>query len=222
MDYKKLVTVDYSIPRCKRRPRGQGQSQGTLYPITIKSSNSSRVLIHYIGYGPEHDEWRNLEDIEKLQSPCMTLEEYDFYQELAMRIKSTLLAKRKANPVTRIDMPFDRAAFEGGLKSHGQVKQYSRGTHRYKIAHYSDIEDLLGKNWHYRGVNSAGDFCYAILETVEFYLYHRRPLIHYIANEHGKPIQTSTPRGYMLVFKFVRGDGTKSEFGRNREIFPAA
>ena len=139
----------------------------------------------------------------------MTLEEYDFYQELAMRIKSTLLAKRKANPVTRIDMPFDRAAFERGLKSHGQVKQYSRGTHRYKIAHYSDIEDLLGKNWHYRGVNSAGDFCYAILETVEFYLYHRRPLIHYIANEHGKPIQTSTPRGYMLVFKFVRGDGTK-------------
>lgn len=116
-------------------------------------------------------------------------------------------------------MPFDRVAFEDGLKSHGQVKQYYRGTHHYRIAQYCDLDDILGQNWHYRGVNNAGDFCYTILETVEYYLYHRRPLIHFIANEHGQPIQTSTPRGYMLIFKFVRGDGTKLEFGKNKEIF---
>ena len=32
-------------------------------------------------------------------------------------------------------------------------------------------------------------------------------MIHYVADQHGEPIQTSTPWGYMLVFSFVRGDG---------------
>ena len=35
-------------------------------------------------------------------------------------------------------------------------------------------------------------------------------MFHYVADQHGQPIQTSTPRGYMLVFSFVRGDGVPS------------
>ena len=37
--------------------------------------------------------------------------------------------------------------------------------------------DLLGKRWHNRVVNVNGDFSYAILETIRFYLIQPRPLL---------------------------------------------
>lgn len=47
-----------------------------------------------------------------------------------------------------------------------------------------------------------------------FYLCHKRPLIQYVPNGNQNPTRVSTPQGYALVFKYVRGDGTPSQFGK--------
>ena len=41
---------------------------------------------------------------------------------------------------------------------------------------YQDLNHLLGVDWHFRGINENGDFCYVILDTLELYLYRRRPI----------------------------------------------
>lgn len=84
---------------------------------------------------------------------------------------------------------------------------------------YEELNHLLGPKWHYRGINAAGDFSYVILESVEYYLYHQRSIVHFIPDDDGKPLKTIMLYGYMLMFKFVRGDGTPSEFGNHSSIF---
>ena len=86
------------------------------------------------------------------------------------------------------------------------------------ITLFDDLDSLFGRNWQYRGLNELGDFCYVINETVDFYLYKKRPLIQYIDQE-GIPTKVSVPRGYALIFKFVHGDGTASHFGKLSGIF---
>jgi hypothetical protein len=48
------------------------------------------------------------------------------------------------------------------------------------------------------------DFCYVILNTVEFYLYHRRPLKEFVLSD-GKMKEICRRMGDMLVFCFVKG-----------------
>ena len=51
-------------------------------------------------------------------------------------------------------------------------------------------------------------------------MYKREPLKEYIpSNDFEEPILTSRDLGYMLIFSFVRGDGTKFDFGKDRSIF---
>ncbi len=38
---------------------------------------------------------------------------------------------------------------------------------------------IIIQNWHFCGQNALGDFCFVILETVEFYLHRRAPLLEY-------------------------------------------
>ena len=100
----------------------------------------------------------------------------------------------------------------------GKFKRLVRRVEHYTIDAYSDLDSLLGCNWHYRGLNSAGDFCYVMCGTVEFYLYRKRPLVYYVVKEE-KPTKTCVPQGYCLVFKYVRGDGPPSQFGKIDEVF---
>ena len=77
-------------------------------------------------------------------------------------------------------MPFDRIEFNGGLRTRGMKKRSIRGIDHYTIAKYQDLNGLLGDNWHYKGLNINGDFCYVLLDTVEYYLYKRRPMKEFI------------------------------------------
>ena len=70
----------------------------------------------------------------------------------------------------RIDLPFDCIKFDGGLRLGGKEKSVCMV---YSITRF---QDLLGINWHFQGINVNGNFCYVILNTVEYYLYHRRSL----------------------------------------------
>ena len=84
----------------------------------------------------------------------------------------------------------------------------------YTIVHYSDLDEALGSKWFIRGLNESGDFCYAILGTVRFYLRERPPLKDYIPSKDGVVKQVVYSQGHSLVFIFIRGDGVSSDFSK--------
>ena len=212
-DYKKLS--DVVLPRAKRSDCG---SKSKLYAVSVveRQPEHRRVKIHYMGYGVQHDEWRDEEEIIVLEDPSPR--PFSLYMELGDRIKQGLNSGRKVSPIVRVDMIFDKVQFDGGLKQCGVLVRTLHGTERYRINHYRDLNSLLGRNWHIRGLNSNGDYCYVVLETVEFYLHKRQPLQEFFPAQ-GKPLCNPRDLGYMLTFSFVRGDGTPSDFGKNKEIF---
>ena len=106
----------------------------------------------------------------------------------------------------RIDMPFDKKVFCQGLQHKGTESRIVRGITYYKICTYKDLDELLGHSWHYWGINSADDFCYVVLDTVEYHLNRRKPLIQYVPDENGKPVLSKAPQGHALIFSFVRGE----------------
>ncbi len=88
-----------------------------------------------------------------------------------------------------------------------------RGHHVYTIANYKDLDDLLGEQWHMRVANVFGDFSYAILTTIRFYLTRPRPLLDFKVSEGSAGelefVPVYTEQQMALVFQFVRGDGNK-------------
>ena len=63
-------------------------------------------------------------------------------------------------------MVFDKKIFDEGLKTGGVLKTTIGGVKHYKVSLYSDLDSMLGSKWHYRELNSTGDFCYVILDKV--------------------------------------------------------
>ena len=143
---------------------------------------------------------------------------FSLYSELCHAIKKALVSGRKESPHVRIEMPFDKLQFTGGLKTYSTSLRVYRGIERYKITSYKDLNPLLGQNWHFRGINPNGDFCYVILDTLEFYLHKRKSLKEYLPSS-GSPIMSERELGYALVFTFVRGDRTPAMFGKDKSIF---
>ena len=107
-------------------------------------------------------------------------------------------------------LELDKLMFDGGLKARG----VSVGSGKFTIRQHSDLQDILGANWYYRGLNGHGDFCYVILQSVRYYLYKRRPLADYQPLQESQELCSKTvlQPGYMLAFDFVRGDGTREDF----------
>lgn len=196
--------------------------ENDLFPIEVIDENSTHYRVHYVGYSTSYDEWKEKGDIVSItdedaddQEPM--IKRFSLYGELATKIKQALNGNRKGSPVIRIDIPFDKLEFDGGLGLLGTKKRYVRGIQHYSIANYQDLNSFLGMNWHYRGINHNGDFCYVILNTIEFYLYKRRPIKEYIPSNPIKPQTLSI--GHMLVFCFVQNNGTPSQFGTDASIF---
>jgi len=99
---------------------------------------------------------------------------YNFYEELRWHIKNALSTRRDLD--VRIEMGFDAMLYHGGLKSLGYLKKRERGHEVYGIKAYMDLIPLFGENWHIRIKNKQLDFCYASLETIEFYIRKRAPV----------------------------------------------
>ena len=157
------VLADINLPKAKRSRTASERDQ--LYAVTIVERQDKRVKVHYVGYGSQHDEWRDEADIVPLDTNDHAKTECDpvprpfsLYSELRNKIKVALNSGRKESPVVRIDMPFDKLQFDGGLKQYGTFVRTFRGIDRYNISHYRDLNVLFGKNWHFRGLNSQGDY----------------------------------------------------------------
>ena len=199
-NYKDLA--DVKLPRA--RPQ---MTESKLYPVEIVEEEEDRVKVHYIGYDSAHDEWKKKEELEILDDNKQGLERYqpyNFYEELLWQIKNALTTRRDID--VRIEMGFDAMLYQGGLKSLGYLKKRDRGHEVYGIKAYKDLVPLFGENWHIRIKNKQLDFCYAKLETVEFYLQRRAPVEEFTLS--GDAI-TSTHGGHVLTFKFVRMDGVR-------------
>jgi len=185
-------------------------------------SRGSQVRIHYIGFSSSTDEWPEETDLVSLIPTESTLMNTQTdIQAIQSQIKQALLCGRKQSPVVTITMGLDALLFKGGLEAAGILKQTVHGHQQCQLQCYSDLDSLLGRNWHYRSINSQGDDAYAVLKSIEYYLVRRRSIAEYHPDQSNPDDITvhKIDAGYNLKFSFVRGYGNKSTFGRNREIF---
>ena len=130
------------------------------------------------------------------------------HNELKYQIKLALKPSGRADPVVRIEIPFDFYTFMGVMRRAGKMKRKSNGSDVYGIDGYSALVPILGERWHIRILNEDKDFCYVVHSTVEYYLYRRKPLI-----DSYEPLH-AVDGGYCLIFRFVRGDGVESTLDR--------
>ena len=220
-DYKEPKETDIVAVRTKAKTKPDN-----LYPIEVVDEDLTRFKVHYVGFSSSDDEWKVKEDVvdisEDFGGPERIIQKFSLYKELAARIKSALNSCRKESPVVRIDMPFDKLEFDGGLGQYGKEKRCVRAVQHYAISAFQDLNPLLGIDWHFRGINMNGDFCHVILSTVEFYLYRRRAVKEYIPVASADSVEVkeiSRDIGDMLVFSFVKGNGTRNQFGTDKTIF---
>ena len=127
------------------------------------------------------------------------------HNELLYQIKLSLNNSRK-DPDIRIEIPFDRYVFGGGLQQRGKFLKKYRGHDVYGIGEYGDLTPILGKRWHVRVLNEQMDFCYVELKTVQYYLHYRQPIPDLQPDLESQYVYG----GCILVFRFVRGDGVQS------------
>ena len=213
-------------------------SSNKLYRVRVIEEDGDLVKVHFIGYSSREDEWKTREELVLLQGgatpdsddardssatetsqPCCDVwQPFSLYRELGNKIKCSLQSARKESPTVKINISFDKLLLDGGLGRIGIKKRKHYGQQRYTIKSYKDLDPLLGSNWHWRGLNEAGDFCYVMLPTLEFWLKHKKPLKEFLPPTH--EVRSSTrDLGFSLMFTFVRGDGISSQFGTNTDIF---
>ena len=118
------------------------------------------------------------------------------------------------DPQVKIQLTFDNSVFTL-LKDAGKPVGISRGHQVYTIRQYSDLDDLLGNQWHFRLANINGDFSYAMLETIRFYTMKPKPLFDFNATKTSRGdlslVPFYTEKQTSLVFQFVRKDGNKRQ-----------
>ena len=131
---------------------------------------------------------------------------YDHHHQLAYAIKSALYSGRDSGPSVRIEVPFDKLIFQGGLMRAGKLLKTVRGEEHFGISNYEDLVPFLGQRWYIRGINDHLDFCAVCLDTVVFHLHKKAAIIDYLS-----PKVDPTNGGYTLIFKFVRFDGVKEQ-----------
>ena len=226
---------DVRLPRAERV---QARSD-KLFPVEVVKKEDKRVKVHYVGFSTKYDEWREECEIESVctseTSPeaansentvCdgCSFEPFSLHNYLKVKIKQSLSCTRKSSPEVRLVMPFDAITFNGGLRLLGTQSKKAQGIQHYTIKHYQDLNPLIGKNWHYRGLNVNGDYGYVILETVDFYLRKCKPLEEYMPSQEQDGESPSTclslvDTGHHLTFSFVCGYGSRSTFGKDKKIF---
>ena len=164
INFKDLV--DIKLPKAKRINKARNESR--LYEVEVldEDPRTQRVKIHFIGYSSRYDEWRPLADI--IGKRTLTMKEDSsclrFHVELASKIKSNLSSSRKNSPEVRIEVPFDKGLYDSNtsLKAKGREFKVVRGVMHYSLSSYSDLNPILGKNWHVKGINEAGPFRFYI------------------------------------------------------------
>lgn len=231
--YKDLVHVE--LPRDtrtrKRTPTVSRRCE-KIFPIEIVEKEGSKVKVHYIGYSKKYDEWKDEEEIldgrdaghlAKNEANGLICKPYSLYEDLSIKIKRALTCRRSGSPLVKITMPFDVLLFNGGLKLAGKPSKKVLGVQYFEINHYKDLNHLLGKYWHVRGLNSSGDYSFAIKDTIQFAIKRGKPLADYTVHHDGdsevSAIKSVIDTGHCLTFSFTEGYGNSVTFGKDKTIF---
>ena len=146
-------------------PLHSARKASNIYDIEVIKEDGPRVLVHYIGYSSEYDEWKSKEEV-LLKKPVVMTGDFDPITELSCSIKRKLLPSRPEDPQVKIKLPTTQEAFNS-LCSFGHPDKHAK---TYGIPSYECLEHLLGRKWYMRIANRNGDFSYAVLPTVKFYL----------------------------------------------------
>ena len=99
----KFFNLFYRSQRQSPKIACAGRCDDTLYPVKIicteatDSANEGNVRIHYVGYSASYDEWRPCDDVVNFVSSSIS-EEFCLHNELALRVKSSLVSQRRSNP----------------------------------------------------------------------------------------------------------------------------
>lgn len=111
------------LPRLTRDQTSRQISK--LYPVEVVETDGSKIKIHYVGYADKYDEGREVEDVEAIDTDAVEDERceeaecytpFDPHRELAFRIKAALDSEHRKGVDVRIDIPFHKLLFNGGLK----------------------------------------------------------------------------------------------------------
>lgn len=143
---------------------------------------------------------------------CVYAGPFHLHSELAYQVKLALKPSTRSDPNVRIELPLDKYLLVGGLQQAGKFLKSSHGHDIYGITSYSSLVPILGRQWHLRVLNKEKDFCHAILDTVQFYLHRRQPA------EDALDPDRSVDGGYLLIFRFVGGDGVERNWEDIAEI----
>ena len=222
---RNLDRVNYNDNRKELAYVGEKQqnaswSTSTFFPINVVDEKEEDdipiVLVHYIGWSNKFDEWKPISEILHtpnefiISSPEATA---CFYKHLSISIKENLNIRRSTDSLVEIRSPITKQAYEP-IKLLGVPK--SKGY--LGVFNLSVLDNLFGKNWHFRIVNSNRDFAYIVQDTVVFKLIERRPLIDY--KEDGS--KQFIHRGFVLVFKFVKDRGNAIDLNLFLQDQPSA
>ena len=127
------------------------------------------------------------------------------------RIKVLLTSSRKGDPNCHIIMSFDQVSFDALAMRCSPVSRNAKCKRQvYKVQDFSKLNDLIGDRWHIRGLNSAGDFCYVMHDTMKLYMKQSQGRPDYQLLDDGTMIKTYFGRQKQLVL-FIRGDGVSSQ-----------
>ena len=204
VDYERFLV--YKLP--PERPNKRKESE--LYPVEIvgrDSINPSRLQVHYIGYSSDEDEYKYESELVSIGDKVRVCDlpypgHFSLYRELALNIKQALGTNsgRESSPLVRVDMIFDKILFDGGLRLAGKFKFKRGGNDHYSFRSYADLDQLLGVNWHLQGLNSAGDYSYAVLES--------------IIPDQSNFKERLVERGWTLFLCFCVGDGLPQNYAQ--------
>ena len=192
----------------RERQTATNWSTSKLYPMNILDFKTEHDtvydLVHYIGWDKRYDEWRPVNEIVDIPKEFLETTEATsfFYLQLATRIKEALHIQRKTDSSVEVCLPMPRDAFEP-LKLYGQLNSSGK----YSLSKLTDLNELLGQNWHFKIVNANKDFAFIIEGTLSFCMTERPPLVEFNADG-GSVI---THRGFVLVVKFVRARGNAGD-----------
>ena len=174
------------------------------------------MKVHYTGYSSQYDEWIRSQIIYKPVRRLSTPNDEHSISLLALgsQIKQKLVPSRKVeDPAMRIQLPFNKTTFELLRRQGESWGNFRTGNHTYTIRQYSDFNELLGEQWFMRVSNINGDFSYATLETIRFYIMEPKSLLDFsVTKSSTGEVELSpfyNPQPPTLVFKFVRKDGIK-------------
>ena len=198
----------------------------TTYILQIidRDKSSNKVRIHFIGYSFDFDEWRDTTEVaegEESTKLCSLAQWFEpsvdslsdktdaFFYNLAKAVKVSLYSSNRELPAIRIEGRIDADNYNGYLKNTGVVNKF-KGKNVHVVSNNNEISRIMGKKWFQRIINTNGDFCYVVRDTVRFWLNEKRPVKDFFyVGDH--LFENQIRNDLQLIFTFVRGDGVKDK-----------